>query len=173
MNEHLLTPRVLNLPRTFALRFWDGSLDLYEELVGEGMLGLAQAARDYDPNHPPVRGDKPASFQTYAFWVVWTHVRDAHRRERKTFKARCRRKNHSILDYSEKLFRDDERLSRTELKEYVRDLVRLLPPKERKIPRLVLRGKSFHEVAEKVGLSKRAVLYRLRGLAGKLRKEAP
>jgi RNA polymerase sigma factor (sigma-70 family) len=49
MSEHALVEQALHLPRQEALRWRHTKLE-QEELVGDGYLGLARAARKYDPS---------------------------------------------------------------------------------------------------------------------------
>lgn len=63
--SHLVTDRLLNLPRVVASKYAREGTALYDDFVSRGMVGLALAVNEYDPEHP-----SGASLETFAWWRV-------------------------------------------------------------------------------------------------------
>lgn len=155
--EELLIRRynrfILSLARPFFLTGGDR-----DDLLQEGMLGLLNAIRRYDP------GEK-ASFRTFAVLCIRRRLYSAVRRSgggNSISLDDCLSLESSLFDENPSRndslrSPEDVLIDREEARKRYEGLLRLLSPLERSVLRCFLRGMSYREIAEYTHKSEKAV----------------
>ncbi len=145
-----------------------------EDLAQEGMIGLFQAIRDYDP-------ESGASFSTFAYTCVRNKCRSAV--------TNANRMKHSPLNNYISIFYNDEEngneleivsdegindpefivLRQEKLEKMYEELEMRLSPMEKKVVSLYLEGMSRREIADKMGKSEKSIDNALTRIHNKLK----
>lgn len=155
------------LPLCHALAHRYGGFGLEEEdLAQEGMIGLIEAARRFDPR-------KQVPFEAYARKCVTSKILSAL----DALSAQKRKANldNLPLDEEEDLLRlhtpapDELLIESEETRRRSRQIFSLLSPSESDTLRLYLRGCSYAQIAAKLGLPRKSVDNALQRVRRKLR----
>ena len=143
---------ILSLARPFFLNGGDR-----KDLLQEGMLGLLNAIRHYDP------GEK-ASFRTFAVLCIRRRLYSALRSSGGSSISldECLSLESSLFDESPSRndslrSPEDELIDREEARKRYESLVGCLSPLERSVLRCFLRGMSYREIAEYTHKSEKTV----------------
>jgi RNA polymerase sporulation-specific sigma factor len=151
-----------------------------EEFVQEGMVGLLESQRGYDPHI--------AKFSTYAHARIRQRMLERVRKEGSVHVSRYGRAKGDVTsrvypdgdaepeDWMDSLTstRDGEpsfvdELERDELLGLLKDAVNRLPALEREVLAMVLEGKSFQEIGDSLGFTRQNAHHRYGQAVGKLR----
>lgn len=143
-----------------------------EDLIQEGMIGLYKAVRDFDP-------EKEASFYTFAGLCInrqMLHAIEASQRDKHRALNTSVELTDLETDWQETLedLRSDPEsvvLTQEETDERMHRIETELSPMEKKVVILLMRGKSYAEIAETLGKPQKSIYNAFQRIRQKMRRK--
>lgn len=142
-----------------------------DDLIQEGMIGLFKAVRDY-------RGDKEASFQTFAKLCVdrqiYNAIQSSKRQKHQPLNSYVSLSHEEDGDDVENIWnRNPESIiiDRENVRSLEEEIARSLSPMERRVLEYYMEGKSYTEIAGLLGKTPKSIDNALRRIRTKIKEQ--